>query len=719
MTNQDAPVYQRTTAIQPGVGVQDFGGVAREYAESTNMLSAIGAKVATTASNELATQLGAEAGKNPKEGTLLLPITEFDKNFAASYTTQAQTTLGLQANKLITDSNIALASAPRVTPEMLADQQQQVGIGLQKIIAMAPASIRAQMEMQYGSIQMSQNEHVTNRMISEQRQDRKNHSLYADQLDAENAYALERSGNSAAADQLVSQAINRNNSNVSSFIYDEQLAKTSVDTIRQSKLRGRADREYDAANDRGEGEQHIRSLDHKPAGMSDPDYQVYVQSTLARAQQVQALRAQDEQLKTARMNVMIAKDPNGVTGTMLQDYYDSVSPIQGAKMELNYIQSMKAFNKESGDATTAESNWGDPAALARVGTQGINKAFDNLTTKYMQKMESMGSPMTRDEAEVQVAAAAGTEVPVFKDSVEGKLKSGNPAYIESGSHQIHMLQQMSAGHALAGLSDAAKVMDAKYESLKKSLPATEAAREATNVAYNQTTQMQKENKERWSNYLASQTKDKSDVDFALETVGLSRDKFLTTSSANMYAADILEQYSTYYQLSNGDAEVASKIVKRYVAENWGDTGVNGGNSVTLHPLEKVLGYSTNDVVPYIHQDLINYMEPRFKATKEAYDKGASNDYWETVPLDRSKHGIFSTTYEPVKVKHYTRDGNATKSETFDVVIQGNAFNDWDVAVNSPSGLRPLGQVAPYTGVISYVPNKEAIDAAYLKDHSHR
>ena len=50
-----------------------------------------------------------------------------------SYQTQAHATLGLQANKLILDTNLEMAKAPRLTPGLIDHANKQISIGLQSI----------------------------------------------------------------------------------------------------------------------------------------------------------------------------------------------------------------------------------------------------------------------------------------------------------------------------------------------------------------------------------------------------------------------------------------------------------------------------------------------------------------------------------------------------------------------------------------------------------
>jgi hypothetical protein len=158
------------------------------------------------------------------------------------------------------------------------------------------------------------------------------------------------------------------------------------------------------------------------------------------------------------------------------------------------------------------------------------------------------------------------------------------------------------------------------------------------------------------------------------------------------------------------------MLKQHVSENYGSTGVNGGEHVTSHPIEKVLGYPENsDVVPFIQQDILNQLGKRFAPLKEAYDKKLANEYWDIVPSDfKNNATLYGHNYAPVQVIRHTRQGDLSeKTDKYNVVVTGTAFN-WDVGVNSGSGVRPLYSIAPYLGSITYTPDKKAIDEAYKK-----
>src|SRR4030095_13374662 len=95
-----APTVKRSVSAETST-IPDLQGAISKYAEDTNWMSRIGSEVAVRSSNAIAAKLGSELGKNP-QGDIGIPLTEFDATMQKSYETQAEATLGIQAQKLIT-----------------------------------------------------------------------------------------------------------------------------------------------------------------------------------------------------------------------------------------------------------------------------------------------------------------------------------------------------------------------------------------------------------------------------------------------------------------------------------------------------------------------------------------------------------------------------------------------------------------------------------------
>jgi hypothetical protein len=688
------------------------------YADASNWMSTIGSTIATRASNAIAEQLGSEIGKNPK-GSLSIPLTEFDDAMHKSYATQSQATLGLQANKLINDSNLEMAKATRITPDLIEKTNKNISLGLKNIFQNAPAEIRPNLEYQYTNLQMSQMSSLTKRMLKEQTEDRINTSALTNQMNAEHAYSFGLNGNEKAAIDAIQNTQHLNDANVLSRITDPQSAKTNVDTVRKSYLSGKMIHDYENAKGQGKGEEYLKNIaDKKPSYLSDTDYMSVTNNLMTYVNHQDALRNEDQQLTLAKFNNDLFDNPKNINLTELKQ---NLSPIHFQQAQLEYKKALARKNNDDAKINEFIPVFSNPEAFSRASNTIKQKVFDRLVNKTVDDSQKTSSPLTREEAQVQVAASAGGPIHSFVSALNYQAASSNPIEIEKASQQVHALREKEAGRALIGLNKNSDALFTKYEALRSVMPSTEAAKIATDIVYNKSPKQYDENQQAWSNELSKHTRGGIlPSTYVLQAVGSSPKNFMSPSMAHVYGSDILENFNTYFNLLNGDTEAALKNVKREFDENYGETYINGKPFTTLHPIEKVLGYHDKDVVPFIQQDMANQLKDKFSAQKSLYHDNKANEYWEVVPSALPQKGdkktllsrVFGEEYNPVKVQKVMRIGNQEKKEIYDVVVQGNAYNQYDISVKSSSGILPIFQVAPYLGITTYLPNKEYIDQLY-------
>jgi hypothetical protein len=696
----------------------DMTGAIDNYADASNWMSNLGSYVAGKASNAIAQKIGGELGQKP-QGDIGIPLTDFDKTMQESYNTQAQATLGLQANKLITDSALDAAKADRITPDIIKKTNDSISLGLKNIFKNAPSQVSPSLQLQYGTHAMNLTSELTNRMISEQHEDTKNNTALASQTNAENAYSFGLKGNDKAGNESIESTKQLNSALVNRNLLHPQDAKSRVDSVRQSYLSGKMIHDY---NNSPNKEAYLKSIaDKKPSYLSDADYMPVTNNLMQYVNHQDSLRSQDQQLRMAEFQTSIAMNPMAPDmPQQLQHLKDNVSAVAYQKAQLSYIDAVKKYNKENADTNLALASWNSPDAFARVPDKAKNKTFDTLSAGYVQQRQQQGNPISQQDAEVQIAAAAGGKIPAFVASLKNRINSGNPEMMESAAKQMDALYSMNASHAMEGLDDKDKSIFTQYKSLRDALPPDEAAKVAIQNA-NQDPDTQQMNKAKWSAFVKTQTGGIAGFGatppqkWAMKQVGLNPDDFMNPGIANEYGNMILQKYGALYQNMNGDKDNALKLTKQEVDSAFGDTGVNGGSVKTLHPIEKILGFESNsDVVPFIQQDVMNVLNKSFTPMKDAYGKKQSNVYWDLVPNDMKNHAIaFGHNYAPIQVKRYTKTASGVKTDTYNVMLIGNSFN-WDIALQTESGIRPLIQMAPYLGVQTYTPNKKAITDAYAK-----
>lgn len=690
--------------------IPDFQSAANNYGAATNWMSSVGSAVATRASTAIATKMGNEAGKNPQGD--IYAFTDFDKTFAQSYTAQAHSTLGLQANQLITDANLEMAKSPRLSPDLIASTNRQVVIGLQNIFANAPTEIRPSLEAQYGSQQINLAEQATSRMIGEQREDMRSTNAYSSQVNAENAHSLTIAGKPKAAQAALDATIKSNQALVAAHIITPEMGKVSIDTVRKSLKSGQATYEYEIARSQGKGEEYLKNIADK-ANKGDPDYMDVTNSLMTYVNHQDALRAQDEQLRAIKMNVSIAKDVMGISGEQMQDFRENVSPVQYEKTQLAYIQARKAWQLDSDNQQDLIHHYSDPAVQARSSDKLKNKTFDTLVNKVMEQNDT-----PRSDAEVQVALSAGAPSPVFIKTLNDKLTSGSPANIEEAADQIQQIRDAEGGHALIGVSKQAQAIALQFQHQRGSMPDSDLARKITDNMVNIDNTMQTTLDNAWNLHLTASGAgglgaSKSLADFALDSVGVDKEDLGGAYFKTIYGNDIYDTFKSNFDAARGDYNVALQMTKDYVNQRYGETRINGGIQVSDSPIEKTLGYKDPDVVPFIQQDLLSHLDTVFKE-----HKNDNNDSWSIKPINTDTSGIRSTfrkVYPSAEIVRHVKTDKGEKLYSYPVNLIGRPGNHWDVVVQTPSGPRNLFLVAPNLGVITYKPNDVAIRKNY-QDH---
>jgi len=691
--------------------VPDIQGAVSNYAEASNWMSSIGSTIAAKSSSALSQKLGAEAGKNP-QGDIGISLTQADVDYEKAYQAQAHATLGLQADKLITDSNVELAKVPRITPELIQRTNNKISLGLQNIIKNAPTEIKSQLEFQYGKLQIAQTADLTERMIREGKQDQAHSNALFTKTSSENAYTFGMKDDEKAGQSAIEAARRSNESLVKSGIIHADDAKTNLDTVKKSYYDGKLAHDYNKARVEKREEKFLSDLaDKKVPGyekLNDLEYQSSIQNLLGYINQQNSLRQQDENLRLTKFKTSVALNPLASDMQFqLQDLKQNVSPEAYEKAQLHYVNAVKEFNQQQDNVNKALTGWNNSGDFARLSDKAINKAFDLQVNGYIQQKQKENNPITVDEAEVQVAASAGGRVPVFEKSLENKLLSGNPANIVSASNQMQMLDNMEQGRVYAGVSQKAKAIATLFHQQRGSMPDTDLARQITDNLSNVDEKMQKTLDNSWNLILSSKGagglgSTKPLYKFALDEVGHKSDATLTKPDtkfggnyfAVLYGNDIYNQLNSNFIATRGDYTAAVKMTKDYVDQHYGDTYVNGHRQFTDSPIERYLGYKGNDVTPYVQEDLKNQLDVAFSKAKKTHP----TDYWETLPV---KNGVVEA------IRHING-----KQYRYPIKLAGQAGNQWNVVVDTPTGIRSLFLVAPHIGVTMYEPNKEDIDKRF-------
>jgi len=745
----DLPKYEGQGVKPEVVANPDLQGGISKYAADTNWMSELGANVAAKASNALATKLGGELGKNP-QGDIGIPLTDFDKVMQESYNTQAQATLGLQANKLITDSNIEVASASRVTPDLIAKTQGKIALGLQNIFKNAPASIQPQMEYQYGNLMLAQQERLSNRMISEQHEDTKNNIALSTVKLSENTHSLAVAGKDKAAEQAVKDVEKQNNALVAQNLLDPLTAKQRVDSARRSMQAGQYQRKYDEALKNGTSEGFLKSLMKKPENISDADFPSLINSVMSYANQQQSLQSQDQALKISQFQLNAITNPDSAAQDLLA-LKDSLTNKQYSDEQIWY-EKLKIENaKKIGSIADVTSGWSDYNKFNSDFTD--KQKLDTLEHNANASAQQKG--ISQSEAEMQLAATAAGPIKGYTNKLDGKALSGNPQQMDEALAATDYIVASRKPENLIGMSDEAKAMLRMYKGFRDTHDPTTAAQMAKEAVIGKTEQQRKANDIAFDqHYQANKRAGDTKNSFALRIADVPKDRMVNVP----LLADFVEsKYEGYFKLYNGDAAMATASVKEDIAMTFGDESVNGFKQYTQFPIKKVLDLPDGSD-GFVHDDLAGQMSEKFANSKKFYDSGATDSYWEVKPnvtLDEyfqavhrvdeltNKVGIFDLSHNspeikkarktiedfnnspPPKLIQHHRDGSINE---YDTVIQsgstlsrnknGQVIGYWDVNIKTGNSVSSIAYQDPSMGPMVYIPNRDKIvsGANYIREN---
>jgi len=731
MVNPKIPVFEREEKVQPQP-VPDVQSAYLQLAGSDNLMSTIGAKVAQSSSNALASQLGYEAGKNP-HGNLSPSLTEFDKNFTESYNTQAHATLALQGQKLLDDSYIKLGKYPRLTPDIIAATNKEVQTGLTRIAQNAPVAVKTQLESNFSSKLLQQNTQYQEKMIREQREDQKNTTLNALEMNVKNILELSKNGNIKGAGDLVETVKKLSASGYNDRSLTPQEARVAIETAEQTKINGLAINEAIKAESVGKlGEYEKNLIDRKIPGTEKLTNQQLDAAGKAVNDEMafrERLRSQQEIIDSRQMLNRIATNVGMITPQEFLDFKNKVSPDRYEQVKFHYIQALKKGQSDKLTQDRLIKNWGNAEAHANAKPDLQNKSFNTLVDSIETDAKNNGKSISHDEAQDQAAASAGATIPLFTDILKKKLNSGNPMQMESALLQMHELKAMKAGHALSGLNDEDKAIAAMYEVNRTSKDPITAAKDTIENIKNQDSDIMKMVNEKWVKNISSQNnKGNTNDTIAFNVAGFKAKDFINPTIATAYAASIFSKYQSYYQTLKGDDDLAKKLTKEWANENYAESRINGVRETTYHPLESILGFDSFDGVPAIHKDVVRQFNDSLQKqtfelpdktkipVKQAYDEKKTNEYWEFLPVSSENIGTFRDAYNPIKVVRHQRTAKGESADTYNVALQGNAFDSWDVSVLTPGGIRSLPQMNPSLGIATYKPDKDWIMDEYNGKH---
>lgn len=622
---QNTPVLEKRESINASGSTPNYVAAFNNLASTPTALGILSSAATTNASIALANKMGTSLGKTP-EGNLLPPITDFDKHVTEAYSSQAQVTLGLQANSLILNAQEEVTKANKITPALIDTYKQSAVQGIQSILDMAPDTIRPQMEHQLGTQIQNSTHQLTLHMIERNKSDAASRDSVWRTHQSEQISNAIKDGNIELAQEM-QQSLNRN---IDSGLYSGVLTPLQADTAKTAaKLNfesAKSIQKVMQARANGTEPEYLASIADKKIGdLSWSESEAVRDNTFRYLGAVESAENRDQALIEAQgQGEILSRTMNPDT---LATYEAKLRPLVFQNLKNSYISSQRKQATMNSDVARILSNPGNVNSYAGKSAKVINDSYDGMTNYLMQKSQNSGNPISLEEAQFQAASSMATSIPKFTDMINRELKGENPEQIMKA---IETYERMSAvsGYKTDGVDPKALAKGELFMDLLASNPAdpVSAAQQANDIINKKDEKTLSITNLKIAEYMKQYA---SDSNRALSTaINLSGLDISAGSLENPdhFASDVFNRFKGYMQLTDGNEDVSKKRVQADLAKQWGTTYINGKKQTTLLPIEQQMHLDPS-AAPLIQQDVINQLGPQLEETKKTFDSRHSPFYW--------------------------------------------------------------------------------------------
>lgn len=622
MTQMPEPIHEQVK-LQPSMGNTPFQNAFDNAALTPTALGQFGAQVALSASTALNQARGYEAGKNPS-GTPLPALTKADQAFNEAYTTEAQTTLGLQATKLMEDSQNEINKARQLTPENIALYSKSVGEGIQEILNNAPMQLKPAMEAQYGSSLIRTTGALQDKMFAQQRAISDQNASIFNQNQISSMYDAARNGQVDSAKEMYTATLARATSMMQSGQMTPLQAEAMNKSARISYYSGIYTAEaLNAYHNKTADEYLAHLIDNKPADIHQEEWEGIAKNVMGEVSNAEAFQHRNEQSLYSEGNRLMAE------GKLTSDFLVKLEKQTTNKPLFNDFMAKVAVNQRKVANANVTSNalaplFGNVDAMAVATEKTKDTTLQQLTQVNSQRAAQLGTELTPFESMSEIMANAGTPVKSYTNVMNSGLLSGNAQLMERNIKAYQALNRNNP-KVLLGVTDQAKAMMTAYEGQINGGNSPEAA--ALNAKQIVMAQSPVEREE--TEHLISQWERKVNTTSKLNSwasdFAINSDNALIPNP-DFFAMKVKDMFKANMRLLKGDVDGAHKMTEDGINQTWGTTNVNGKPEFVYMPVEKALG--TDDRArPLIQDDIHEQVAAQIAHQKEIYDAGVkANDH---------------------------------------------------------------------------------------------
>jgi len=595
-----------------------------DLASTPSAMAQVGSKMAQASAQALGAKWGAEAGETPHGNMSIPAITDFDKAYSDSYSAQAQVSLNLQAENMMSKAQEDIQKLDRITPDIIASYNENMKQGLQENLDLAPDNVRTRMEAQYGSSLIRTTSALNQKMISQNK------------TEALGNASVWRSTQNALAQNAIKDGDLKQGKAIFDSVEDNikaarnanQMSPVEAETaILQNKMNYQSSLSILKLMDAraaGKSDEYLNSIaDKKIGNLTWSESEQVRDNTVSYLSHVEAAANREQTLLTAQASNEMA------LGTFNSDrlaYYRSVqTPTHFLNTSTQFAVRQRKAGADDGKVRGIIANPLNPASYDGTTAKIKNNAFDELSLAAMNKAQSNREPISKEEADYQAANAMAIPVPKYINHLNNMMSSGNASDKMRGMEEFYRLHDEN-GFKTTGVNDRALASAEMFRGLLGNYAdPNEAAAEANRITADtsdKTLQLVREKTEYYfKNHISDPTRATS---WAVNTSGISGGEGFIDEAG--FTADIKNQMAGYLMLTHNDEAASKRMTEAYTRKTYGLTKVNGKVEVAFLGLEKATNIDVGGA-PLFQQDIINSLTSKFDEGKKSFDSGNSPSYF--------------------------------------------------------------------------------------------
>ena len=685
MAIPNAPILEREVKLDNTVGNAPFAQGFDSMALTPTALGEFGAKLAITASTALAQKRGYEDGKNP-HGSLLPPLTQADKAYADAYVTQSQSTLGLQATKLMQEGQAELAKAWKLTPDMLSSYTKNMSEGLNDIINNAPMQAQPSLANQFNSALMQSTGSLNLKMIGQQKQQALQDATLFNNSQLSAIYESARGGNVDAAMKMSNDMITRTKSMSNSGMITPLQSEASAKSARMSLYTGIYTGEALKSFQNKESDQFLADLlSKKPEGMNSLEWESIAKNVMGEVQLQESFQQRNETSLYSEANRLLN------SGTLTPEFIAQLESESTSKPRFNnFMAQVSAFQrkhyKSNEQVASLIPQWTSPDAMAVASNKVKNMALVQAGQDVQQRAANNGRTLDDFEAQAEAMSTAGGPVQNFTQQMNAGFLSGNPELMIRNLKAYRALKNSNA-KVLNKMEPKALAMMTNFESQMEDGNAPDiAAQKAYEVVQQKTPEQIEINTalvEQWEHSVVNTPSRLNSWAAGFADVGGGA----KINNLPFFAIHLKNIFKSNMEYLNGDIQGATKMTQEGIDNAWGVTEVNGKSEYVFQPIEKTIGLD-EAANPLIKHDIYEQLQKQIEPMKIAFEEGQKkNDmrmsfYYRLAP--RPSYQEFRAAQAVIAKKRNSSLQTTGFSGTPLVQIPGNVAPDseWDNAINT-------------------------------------